>query len=120
MKKVVLVDDDEDVLDILSFIFLEKGWEVYKYMSPPSLNLLRSTKPDLVLLDVWLPRTAGHDLCKQIKADPELKRISVYLVSAVSELKDIAQTSGADGFIEKPFELTSIEALRDSHQVLEE
>lgn len=69
-----------------------------------ALDTIRKQKPDLVLLDIQMPLMNGMEVLKEIKADPELKRIPVFMVSAYTSPEDIEQSMslGASGFIKKP------------------
>jgi len=72
------------------------------------LNNLRKDKPDLLLLDIWMPVLSGDQVLKQLKCDPELNGMPVIMYSASSEGEQIAKNSGADDYIEKPFDLDDL------------
>jgi CheY-like chemotaxis protein len=66
---------------------------------------MKKFKPDLVLLDIWMSGTDGRDICRQIKADPKLKKTPVIMISASKDVISSSKEAGADGFIAKPFEM---------------
>ncbi|WP_207536190.1 response regulator [Desertivirga arenae] len=111
MKRVLIIDDDEDIASILNLIFLDLGFETHTYSKATSIPNITEIKPDLILLDEWLAEITGSSLCRTLKTNPELKNIPIYLVSAVQGLKEIAKDCYADGYIEKPFALEEIEAI---------
>ena len=104
--KILVVDDDPELLLITSMVLSRGGYEVIEAsFGKDALELVRQARPVLVLLDVMLPDMSGLDICKQIKADPDLRSTLVVLLSGVSTSSE-AQTSGldlgADGYIVKP------------------
>ena len=61
--------------------------------------------PDLLLLDIWMSGIDGRDVCRKVKADPKTKNIPVLMISASRDIRESALASGADDFLEKPFEM---------------
>lgn len=101
MKKVILVDDEEDII-----LYFQTALEDAGYMAltasnvPEGLRLIRQEKPDLVCLDILMPRESGMSLYQKIKNDPELAEIPVLITSGLSlakELKDIDYRKLPDG-----------------------
>ena len=111
MSKVVIIDDDDDILTILKMIFQSEGFDVSCFNISLSISQLVHLSPDLIVLDEWLKDGKGSDICKAVKANSRLKNIPVYIISAVTDLERIAAECCADGFIEKPFDLEQVEAL---------
>lgn len=89
-------------------ILLEKGYNVTAWAYCDSLESVREVKPDLVLIDLWFPEIGGAELCKQMKADPDMKSIPVIVVSATNELDKTAKRIHADDFIRKPFNVREV------------
>ena len=105
-KKILVVDDEPDILK-LAVVRLEAfGYEVLMAeKSEEALELLGKTKPDLILLDLLLPKMQGDVLCKKLKADPELKHIPIILFTASAiRVPEKVKEMGADDYIVKPFE----------------
>jgi CheY-like chemotaxis protein len=67
------------------------------------MHLMQDWHPDLVLLDVWIPGTAGQELCRQLKQQEPLKQIPLLLMSAHHDLQKVSEQAGADGYLRKPF-----------------
>lgn len=104
-KKIIVIEDNHDILDMIAFILEDEGYEVLSSLDAEPLKDIETHKPDLVLLDDWLADGYGHQLCAQLKANPATTNIPVLLVSSVQNLKELAQQSQADGFIHKPFDI---------------
>ena len=104
--KILVTDDDPDVLLLTSSVLTRAGYEVLEARrGKECLEIMRTQHPDLVLLDVMLPDMKGSTVCRQIKADPELQSTFVILVSGVqvsSEYQAKGLNIGADGYIVKP------------------
>lgn len=104
--KVLVTDDDPDILLLTTIILEEEGFQVLQATTGREcLDATRNDHPDIVLLDVMLPDMAGTEVCRQIKADPDLRDLFVILVSGVrvsSEYQADGLNVGADGYIVKP------------------
>ena len=108
-KKVMICDDDQGILEMLEMMLEEYGYSVAtESNSIQLLNNLRKDKPDLLLLDIWMPVLSGDQILKQLKCDPELNSLPVIMYSASSEGEQIAKNSGADAYIDKPFDLDDL------------
>jgi two-component system phosphate regulon response regulator PhoB len=107
--KILVVDDDKDILDIISYILFEKHYHVIPSQTSDIISYLPQIQPDLILLDNWLSDARGSELCKTIKTNPVLLNIPVILISAVNDLERIAKDCYADAFIEKPFNVHELE-----------
>jgi DNA-binding response OmpR family regulator len=90
MKKVIVVDDDVEVLSILDYILSAKGYEVVTSTCPEILLNLNELKPDLIILDVWLGMGDGSNMCHILKLSQLTNDIPVVLISAITGLEDIA------------------------------
>jgi len=105
-KKILVVDDEPDILKLAVMRLESSGYEVLMAQTgEETLELLEKTTPDLILLDLLLPKMQGDVLCKKIKSDPKLKHIPVILFTA-SSIRVPARVGeiGADDYIVKPFE----------------
>ena len=111
-KRILIIEDDLDILEILDIILLDEGYEVIpisKGLSAPEIELLH---PDLILLDF---RISGYDktgaqICQELKSISTTSAIPVLLVSAESNLAFIANNCCADVYVSKPFDLLGIVA----------
>ncbi len=112
MKKVLLVDDDVDFCEATKLLLESKGCEVVlAYDGKEGLEKTRAERPDLVILDVMMPEMNGYDVCVVLKADQELKKIPVILLTAVDQAlfkttytKTMGLMTEADDYIAKPVE----------------
>lgn len=105
-KKILVVDDEPDVTDLLAYALKSKGFLVETVNNPnASFGLARTFLPDLVILDVMMPELNGIQICRMLRADPALKRVPVVFLTAKAEENDRIQglESGADDYICKPF-----------------
>jgi DNA-binding response OmpR family regulator len=104
-KRVLLVDDDAGILDSVSLLLSEYGYEVQTSTDGNVIGRYAGALPDVILLDVWLSGWDGKDVCRTIKADDAMAHIPVLLMSAHKDIEKVAKDSGADGFIAKPFDI---------------
>lgn len=110
-SKIIIIEDDRDILDMMQYIMEDEGYEVVALNEPEPLEDIMQHQPDLILLDERLPEIAGHELCSLIKADPATQKIPVILISAVPKIVEIAKDCKADGYIAKPFNLEELTEL---------
>ena len=105
-KKILIVDDDVDILLMLTIFLKENGYEV-----EGTLNGIETTKrterfkPDLIIMDIFLSGTNGKDICVSLKNAEETKAIPIILISSDEQDKKEVEGTRADEFINKPFEI---------------
>jgi DNA-binding response OmpR family regulator len=105
-QKILLVDDEEDILDFLELILEEQGYSVIKANSgQEALAAAQMHRPELILLDVMMPEMDGWEVLKLLKSDEEIAHIPVAMLTARTEMKDKIQglQEGAVDDICKPF-----------------
>lgn len=105
-KKILVVEDEADILKAVSFRLDKAGYEVLTAMNgQTALDLVRKDPPDLVLLDLRLPILSGYEVCKQIKSDEKLKKVKVifFTASVVHNIVEKTKEFGADDYLIKPF-----------------
>jgi DNA-binding response OmpR family regulator len=106
-KKILIVEDEEDILELLSAIFEEFGdYGVLRARDgEEALRIARVDNPDIILLDIQLPKLNGYEVCKSVKSDPAMSPTKVLMLSGMAQNSDWqkAQEAGADGYITKPF-----------------
>jgi two-component system phosphate regulon response regulator PhoB len=109
MKKTVLIiEDDQDILDMMSYILEDAVYDIINATDSKPLGKLRSINPALILLDNRLTDGYGYDFCKKIKLDPITSSIPVILVSAANKLEEMSAMHFADGYLKKPFDLDDL------------
>ncbi|MCU0587335.1 MAG: response regulator transcription factor [Syntrophobacteraceae bacterium] len=104
--KIVIVEDDTDILQLLAYNMQASGFEVITSRDGfEGLGLVRQNLPDLVLLDLMLPGLDGFDVCKELKRNPETQNIPILMLTARGEEVDriVGLELGADDYVVKPF-----------------
>ncbi|MFT3934584.1 MAG: response regulator [Chitinophagaceae bacterium] len=111
-KRILIFDDDRDILTIVSFILKSAGYEVFIHENCIDIvQKLREFHPNLVMMDNKIPTEGGIKSTQLIKATEDLKHTPVIFFSANSEVKRLANEAQADYFIEKPFEADDLLAM---------
>ena len=106
-KKILLVDDEVDMVALVTLRLEAAGYDVVSaYDGEEALEKTKAEKPDLIILDVMLPKLNGYQVCEKIKNDKELSKIPIAMFSALSSKQNIedAEKLKADAYITKPFE----------------
>ena len=107
-KKILVVDDEVDLVETLRFPLELEGFDVIvSYNGEDALNQAREKNPDLILLDVMLPKLDGYKVCRLLKFDERYKHIPILMLTAKTQEKDklIGKETGADEYITKPFDI---------------
>lgn len=105
-QKILIIDDEPDVTDLVAYNLKAKGFAVETLNNPnAAIGAAHAFKPDLVILDVMMPDVSGIQICRIFRADPFLKNIPVIFLTAKAEEHDRVQglETGADDYICKPF-----------------
>lgn len=101
--KILLIDDEADISTLLSKRIRKAGYEVVcHYEGLNAFDMVRTTRPDLILLDIRLPEISGMEIYKTLRGDNELKKIPIIFLSALHEEEALCIQAGAEGFIRKP------------------
>jgi DNA-binding response OmpR family regulator len=112
-KKVLIADDEPNILISLEFLMKREGWQVCVARDGvEALAAIQSERPDLVLLDVMMPGKSGFEVCAALRADERLAGIKVLMLTAKGRDTDVAQGLGvgADGYMTKPFSTKELAA----------
>lgn len=112
MKKVVVVDDDEDMRHMMAHVLKERCEVATAEDGAAGLALVRSMKPDLVVLDLLMPKMHGFEVCRRIREDAGLKGTKILISSSKSYTHDVktgVEEAGADGYIIKPFRIADFQ-----------
>jgi len=107
-KKILVVDDEVDLVETLRFPLELEGFDVIvSYNGEDALNQAREKNPDLILLDIMLPKLDGYKVCRLLKFDERYKHIPILMLTAKTQEKDklIGKETGADEYITKPFDI---------------
>uniref|UniRef100_UPI0040476470 response regulator transcription factor n=1 Tax=Yoonia sp. TaxID=2212373 RepID=UPI0040476470 len=105
-KRVLLIEDEPNIIEAISFILSRDGFTVHTHEDgETAMNKVLALPPDLIILDVMLPRRSGFDILRDLRAEPVTAKIPVMMLTARGQAKDrdLALRLGADHFMTKPF-----------------
>jgi len=105
MPRILIADDNPSNADLLDTYLDGRGYETkLVYNGEDAIAATRDWKPDLILLDVMMPKLSGFEVCRRLRADPATKNVSVLMVTALDQSTDVetAVDAGTDDFITKP------------------
>jgi len=106
MAKILIAEDERDIRDLVAFTLRFAGHEVFAASNgEEAVEMAPKVNPDLILMDVRMPRMTGYEACKAMKADPDLKDIPVVFLSAKGQESErqLGLEAGADDYLLKPF-----------------
>ncbi|MFC3198507.1 PleD family two-component system response regulator [Parapedobacter deserti] len=107
-KKIVIFDDDEDILSICEYVLSREGWDVYAFReSNAIIEKIAQIRPLVIMMDNRISDVGGIEATQQLKQS-EYKDIPVIFFSANSDIKQLTETAGADAFLAKPFDLNTL------------
>jgi len=113
-KRVLIFDDDEDILEVCTIVLEANGFEVLAQSNCEEIiSRISSFSPDVILMDNKIPPLGGIRASRDIKASPGLKDLPIVFFSANRNVAELAEAAGADYFIEKPFDLDKLVGLID-------
>ena len=110
-KKILIVDDEMDLVETVRFPLEMEGYHVLvSYNGEDALNQARKENPDLILLDLMLPKLDGYKVCRLLKFDDRYKHIPILMLTAKFQEKDkvLGMETGANEYITKPFEMEDL------------
>ena len=117
-KRILVVDDEVDVTELLSYHLRQKGLLVRTLNDPHSaMSAVESYRPDLIILDVMLPGMSGLEVLTALRSDPENRDMPVMMLTARGRDREMAERAGADRFMTKPF--SNAEILSEVRAMLE-
>jgi len=104
-KKILVVDDSLDILDIIRTLLESSDYEVITASDgEQGMEKTKSTKPDLIILDVMMPKMDGYTFIKTKKCDQDIKDIPVIILTGKSEMADLFMVEGVGDYLIKPFD----------------
>lgn len=104
--RVLITEDEPNIVESLTFILTRAGYEVVAVTDgEAAMQRLRAERPDLMILDLMIPKLNGFEVLKRVKGDPALAALPVLVLSAKGQAHDrqLAEEIGADAFVTKPF-----------------
>ena len=106
MAKILIAEDERDIRDLVAFTLRFAGYEVFTAANgEEAVQMAPNVSPDLILMDVRMPRMTGYEACKIMKLNPDLRDIPVVFLSAKGQEAEIQQglDVGAEEYLLKPF-----------------
>jgi DNA-binding response OmpR family regulator len=110
-KKILVVDDEVDLVKTVQFSLELEGYKVLvSHNGEDALTQARKENPDLILLDIMLPKLDGYKVCRLLKFDDQYKHIPILMMTAKTQEKDklMGKETGADEYITKPFDIQEL------------
>lgn len=104
-KRILCIDDDPDIIDLLNIILVDEGYHVNSASSPSNIfDLIQEHKPDLILLDVYMGPYNGMQICKAMRSYTRTEHTPVLIITSDEDVKDVVKDFGATDLILKPFD----------------
>jgi two-component system cell cycle response regulator DivK len=111
-KRVLILDDDLDILQICTIVLKKKGFDVSTLNnSNQVVEQVKNYRPDVILMDNWIPGPGGIEATRTLKMDSATQDIPVIFFSANSNVTQLAQEAKADYFLQKPFDISELEGI---------
>jgi DNA-binding response OmpR family regulator len=108
---ILVVDDDEDILHIMNYSLSADGFDVkISHNGTNVWDIITRSRPDIILLDIQMDGIDGSTICRMLKENKNTSAIPVLMFSANDNIQSISQNCGANGFIEKPFEIKKMKS----------
>jgi DNA-binding response OmpR family regulator len=106
VKKILVIEDNEDIIVMIKLMLEMKGYEVFIEMTPANIEgILKKVVPDLIIMDMLLSGSDGREICQSLKMNSPFSSIPVFMISAHPNAKKECLEAGADCFLAKPFEI---------------
>ena len=106
MKRILIIEDDRDIVELVRYNLANEGFQVNAALDGASgLSSLKKTPPDLLLLDLMLPKISGLEICREVRKDESLNRLPILMLTARGDEADrvVGLEMGADDYVTKPF-----------------
>ncbi|WP_207423230.1 response regulator [Desertivirga brevis] len=108
-KRILIVDDNEDILDTLILILTIEGYELYTALSPEKIEEdIKGFLPDLIMLDIQMGDYDGLDVCRDVKSNEKTCEIPIMIVSSHERIEKAIPEYGANAILRKPFEVNEL------------
>jgi phosphate regulon transcriptional regulator PhoB len=106
MRRVLVIEDDKDIVELVRYNLEKDGYQVASSVDGATgLSQIRKSPPDVLILDLMLPKLSGLDICKEVRRDVSLNRLPILILTAKGEEADrvVGLELGADDYVTKPF-----------------
>lgn len=111
MSKILLVEDDEDIVRTIEYVLSKKGYQcISAFDGMDGFQKAKTENPDLILLDLMLPKMNGYKISRLLKFDEKYKKIPIIMLTAKAQESDkkLGFETGADEYVTKPFEIDKL------------
>jgi phosphate regulon transcriptional regulator PhoB len=111
MSKILIVDDEKDIVELISYNLAKEGFSIVKaYDGEAALHIIKTQKPDLVVLDLMLPKMNGMDVCRNVRRNADTAALPIIMLTAKSDEIDkvTGLEVGADDYVTKPFSVKEL------------
>ena len=105
-KRIILVDDDPGIVELFKDVLESRGYQVQTFQRGwEALQAVSRERPDLIILDIMLPRVNGYEVCQEIRAEPALQGTRILMLTAKGRETEVSKgmAMGADAYMTKPF-----------------
>ena len=105
-KKILIADDEPNIVVSLEFLMKQRGYDIRVVNDgAEALKAVAEFRPDLILLDVMMPRVSGYDVCQKVRENPDWQGIKIIMLSAKGRDIEVSKgmAVGADAYVTKPF-----------------
>lgn len=107
-KKILIADDDPDILDALSLMLADADYETETIMEGLTVQQISDSHADLLLLDIWMSGIDGRDICKELKSQAATHNLPIIMISANKNVARLSKEIGADDYLAKPFDMDDL------------
>ena len=114
-KKILIADDDADILEVVNLILDVKGYDVQTEKNGENLLKMKDNLPDLLLLDIWMSGVDGRDICRKLRERQETRHLPVIMLSANIDIKKMSDDCGATDYLAKPFDINDLVGIIEKH-----
>lgn len=119
-KKILICDDDEAIAEMLKITLENEGFNVKLLQNGKAIKKrVQEYKPNLILIDLWMPGIDGKEAIKLLQVDPQTRSIPIFIISALheNEISKIVKDIGVTGYLPKPFNLEDLVSIVEKYAV---
>ncbi|RYY38021.1 MAG: response regulator [Sphingobacteriaceae bacterium] len=116
MGKILVCDDEQEILDITKLILEDSGYEVTALInSNEVISYIEKQQPDILLIDLWMPGMSGDQVIEQLRTNANITDLPIIVISASKDGRQVAFAAGADDFLDKPYDIDTLLAKVEKH-----
>jgi CheY-like chemotaxis protein len=116
MGKILVCDDEQEILDITQLILEDSGYEVTATInSSEVISHIENQHPDILLIDLWMPGLSGDQVISQLRKNVNIVNLPIIVISASKDGRAVAFAAGADDFLEKPYDIDALLTMVAKH-----